>query len=138
MDGKKPGFSSIDQYIATFPDHIQTLLQSMRTTIHTTAPDAEEIISYQMPAFALKGNLVYFAALKHHIGFYPTSSGIQAFADELTRYKSTKGAVQFPIGEPLPLDLVSKIVAFRVAENLEKAAMKASKKSKKESATDDK
>jgi len=128
MDSHKVGFSSIDQYIATFPDHIQVLLQAMRATIKAAAPEAEEKISYGMPAFALNGNLVYFAALKNHIGLYPTSSGVQAFAAELSGYESSKGAIRFPITKPLPLDLVSKIVQFRVTENTQKAALKSTKR----------
>jgi uncharacterized protein YdhG (YjbR/CyaY superfamily) len=128
MKGKKVGYSSIDEYIATFPEEIQKILQELRATIKAAAPDVEEKISYQMPAFALKGNLVYFAALKNHIGFYPTPSGIEAFKDELSIYEGTKGAVRFPIDKPLPLKLIGKIVKFRAAENLQNAEMKASKK----------
>jgi uncharacterized protein YdhG (YjbR/CyaY superfamily) len=89
----------------------------LRTTIKSAAPGAEEKISYQMPTFALKGNLVHFAAHKKHIGFYPTPSGIQAFKEELSIYETSKGAIRFPIDKPLPLDLISKIVKFRVNEN---------------------
>ncbi len=110
----------MDEYIATFPAEIQEKLQEMRAAIRAAAPDAEEKISYQMPTFALKGNLVHFAAFKHHIGFYPAPRGIEAFKDELARYKGAKGSVQFPLDEPLPLDLVGRIVKFRVAENLGK------------------
>jgi uncharacterized protein YdhG (YjbR/CyaY superfamily) len=119
---------SIDEYIANFPPDIQERLARMRTTIRKAAPDAEEKISYQMPTFFLKGNLVHFAALKNHIGFYPTPSAIVAYEKELKRYISTKGAVQFPLNEPLPLDLVTKMVTFRVKENLQKAELKAKKK----------
>lgn len=129
MESKKAGFSSIDAYIATFPKEIQEKLEALRTTIRDAAPDAEEKISYQMPAFALNGNLVYFAAFKNHIGFYPTSSGIAAFKDEVSAYKGSKGAVQFPLNQPLPLDLVSRIVRFRVAENVAAAAAKPRKSS---------
>ena len=128
MKGEKVGFGSIDQYIATFPEETQKILQELRAAIKAAAPDAEEKISYQMPAFALKGNLVYFAALKNHIGFYPTPSGITAFKDELAQYESSKGAVKFPIDKPLPLKLIKKIVKFRVAENLKNAELKANKK----------
>jgi len=110
----------IDEYIRLFPDDIQALLQSLRQTIRETAPDAEETISYQMPAFKQNGMLVYFAAFKKHIGFYPTSSGIEAFREELSAYEGSKGTVRFPIDKPLPLDLVRDIVKFRVRENLEK------------------
>ena len=110
----------IDEYIRLFPDDIQALLQSLRQTIREAAPDAEETISYQMPAFKQNGMLVYFAAFKKHIGFYPTSSGIEAFKEELSAYEGSKGTVRFPIDKPLPLDLVRDIVKFRVRENLEK------------------
>jgi uncharacterized protein YdhG (YjbR/CyaY superfamily) len=129
MEHHKDGFRSIDEYIATFPEDIQVLLEAVRATIKASAPGAEERISYQMPAFALNGNLVYFAALKNHIGFYPTSSGIEAFKDELSMYENSKGSVKFPISQPLPKELISKIVQFRVTENLNKAAAKARKKS---------
>lgn len=119
-------FSTIDEYIATFPQETQALLEQMRATIRAAAPKAQEKISYQMPTFYLNGNLVHFAALKNHIGFYPTPSGIEAFRAETTMYKSTKGALQFPIDKPLPLKLVRKITKVRVAENLAKA--KAGKK----------
>lgn len=124
MDSKKAGFASIDEYIATFPEPIQHLLQQMRATIKAAAPEATEKISYQMPTFFLKGNLVHFAAAKNHIGFYPTPSGILAFKDEIAAYANSKGAVQFPVDKPLPLKLISKIVKFRVAENLKKAETK--------------
>jgi uncharacterized protein YdhG (YjbR/CyaY superfamily) len=119
---------SIDEYIAKFPADIQILLEQMRSTIRKAAPDASEKISYQMPTFFLKGNLVHFAALKNHIGFYPTPSAIVKYEKELKEYISTKGAVQFPLGKPLPLKLVTKMVEFRVEENLKKAALKAKKK----------
>lgn len=128
MDNRKSGFTSIDEYIATFPDSVQRILVEMRTAIKAAAPDAEEKISYQMPTFYLKGNLVHFAALKNHIGFYPTPSGIEAFKDETTAYKSTKGALQFPIDKPMPFELITKIVKFRVAENLKRAEEKTGKK----------
>lgn len=128
MESQKGSFSSIDEYIAAFPEDIQAILQALRATIHAAAPDAEERISYQMPAFALHGNLVYFAAFKNHIGFYPTSSGTAAFQQELSAYQGSKGAVRFPIGQPLPLDLITRIVQFRVAENLSRAEAKASKR----------
>ena len=130
MQSQNAGFQSIDEYIATFPAEIQAILEELRATIRAAAPDAEERISYQMPAFALHGNLVYFAAAKNHIGFYPTSSGIAAFEQELSAYEGSKGAVRFPIGQPLPLDLIRRIVEFRVADNLSRAAAKARKKSR--------
>jgi len=115
---------SIDEYIANFPKDVQTILQELRETIREAAPEAEEVISYQMPTFRLKGNLVHFAAYKNHIGFYPTPSGIENFKEELSAYEGAKGSVKFPIDEPLPLNTISKIVKFRVKENLEKAAAK--------------
>lgn len=124
MEVVKAGFRTIDDYIAAFPEHIQALLQTVRATIRAAAPDAEERISYQMPTFALKGNLVHFAAWKDHIGLYPAPSGIAAFAEDLARYRGAKGSVRLPIDEPLPLDLITRIVQFRVAENLAKAAAK--------------
>ena len=126
MESSKVGFNSIDEYLATFPEGTQKILKELRATIKAAAPEAEEKISYQMPTFALKGNLVHFAAYKNHIGFYPTPSGIEAFKQELSMYEGAKGSVKFPIEKPLPLELISKIVAFRVAENLKKAESKAS------------
>jgi uncharacterized protein YdhG (YjbR/CyaY superfamily) len=128
MDNKKSGFTSIDEYITTFPEDVQATLQELRATIKAAAPDATEKISYQMPTFYLKGNLVHFAAFKNHIGFYPVPSAIEAFQDELSVYKRSKGAVQFPLDQPMPLDLISRLVKFRVEENLKKAEMKAKKK----------
>jgi len=128
MENNKVGFTSIDEYIATFPEDIQKILEELRATIKAAAPEATEKISYQMPTFYLKGNLVHFAAYKHHIGFYPAPRGIEAFKDELARYEGSKGAIRFPIGEPLPLDLISRIVKFRVADNLKNAEVKANKK----------
>lgn len=113
-------FQSIDDYIATFPEDIQPILKTLRATIKAAAPEATEKFSYQLPTFFLNGNLVHFAAFKNHIGFYPTPSGIEAFKEELSVYKGAKGSVQFPIDEPLPLELVSRIVQFRVAENVAK------------------
>ena len=124
MDRNKTSFSTIDEYIATFPQDVQKILQGLRKAIKAAAPDAEERISYQMPAFSLNGNLVYFAAYKNHIGFYPTASGIEAFKKDLAEYKSAKGSVQFPINKPLPLPLIAKIVKFRVAENARKGKRK--------------
>lgn len=119
---------TIDAYIATFPPEIQEILQTIRQIVREEAPDATEAIKYQMPTFVLKGNLVHFAAFKHHIGFYPVPSGIEAFKEELAGYIGGKGSVQFPLDQPIPFDLLRRIVAFRVAENLEKAAMKRRKR----------
>ncbi len=128
MEGNKNGFNSIDEYIATFPEEIQKILEELRATIKSAAPDAEEKISYQMPTFALKGNLVHFAAYKNHIGFYPAPRGIEEFKQELSIYEGAKGTVRFPIDKPLPLELISRIVKFRVAENLKNAEIKSNKK----------
>ena len=128
MDSQKRAFNSIDEYIATFPPDMRARLEAMRAAIRAAAPDAVERISYQMPTFAQDGNLVHFAALKDGIGFYPTSSGIVAFQDELARYNGSKGAVRFPNGEPLPLELITRIVRHRVAENLTRAAARAQAK----------
>jgi uncharacterized protein YdhG (YjbR/CyaY superfamily) len=110
----KTRYKTIDEYIANFPENIQEILNKMRQVIKESAPEAEEAISYGMPTFKLHGNLVHFAAYKNHIGFYPTPSGIEAFKNEISNYKSSKGAVQFPLNKPIPYDLVKKIVAFRV------------------------
>lgn len=112
--------ANIDDYIATFPQEVQVTLEILRQTIRKAAPDATEKISYQMPTFYLNGNLVHFAAFKKHIGFYPAPSGISEFQDELVKYKTSKGAIQFPIDTALPHTLVKKIVQFRVKENLAK------------------
>jgi len=106
----------IDQYISCFPEEVQEKLCLMRETVRNAAPEAVEVISYGMPAFKMKRILVYFAAFTKHIGFYPTSSGITAFEKELAAYKHAKGSVQFPLNEPLPLELISAIVQFRVEE----------------------
>ena len=121
-------FTTIDEYIATFPKETQKILKDIRATIKAAAPDAEEKISYQMPTFFLKGNLIHFAAYKNHIGIYPTPNGIESFKKELSKYKGAKGSVRLPIDEPMPLKLISRIVKFRVAENLKKAKAKGKSK----------
>jgi uncharacterized protein YdhG (YjbR/CyaY superfamily) len=128
MAGNSAKVTSVDEYIAASPEKIRPILEELRATITAAAPDAEEKISYQMPTFAFKGNLVHFAAHENHIGFYPTPSGIEAFKDELSGYKSAKGSVQFPLDKPLPLELISQIVVFRVKENLKKSALQSKKK----------
>lgn len=120
MDNKI-SFATIDEYIAQFPPDIREKLKIIRAVIKEAAPDATEKISYQMPTFYLNGNLVHFAAYKHHIGFYPVPSGIEAFKEELSQYKGAKGSVQFPLDKPLPCELIRRIVEFRVAENTKKA-----------------
>ncbi|MCU0850513.1 MAG: DUF1801 domain-containing protein [Candidatus Thermoplasmatota archaeon] len=125
MQGKTP--ETIDAYIIGFPIEVQQRLQRLRQVILEAAPNAEETIRYQMPTFRLAGkNLVHFAAFQHHIGFYPIPSGIAAFKKELSPYKQGKGSVQFPLDEPVPYELVKKIVAFRVKETMQ--AIKGKKK----------
>lgn len=114
----------IDNYIASFPKGIQIILEQVRTTIRKAAPDAEQVISYGIPAFKLNGLLVWFAAHSNHVGFYPRASAIEAFKKELSLYKGAKGSVQFPLDKPLPLELITKIVKFRITENLQKAQTK--------------
>jgi uncharacterized protein YdhG (YjbR/CyaY superfamily) len=114
-------FKNIDEYISIQTPEVQVLLEQMRTTIKKAAPKAEEVISYNMPAFKYHGMLVYFAAYKNHIGFYATPTGHSEFKKELSVYKQGKGSVQFPLNKPLPLDLITDIVNFRIKENLKKA-----------------
>lgn len=113
-------YTTIDEYISSFPKNIQKMLGDVRSVIRKVAPDSVEAISYGIPTFKLNGNLVHFAAFKNHIGFYPTPNGIEEFEKELSVYKQGKGSVQFPVDKPLPLDLISKIVKYRVKKNSEK------------------
>lgn len=131
MDSSKSGFNAIDAYIAQFPDEVQERLRALRKIISDAAPGAEERISYQMPTFVLHGNLVHFAAFKHHIGLYPTPSGVEAFIPELSAYRSGKGSIQFPMDEPLPAELIGRIVKFRVAENTKRADERLKNKARK-------
>lgn len=124
METTQAAPKNIDEYIAGFPSEIQEILEKVRRTIRDAAPEAEEAIKYQMPTFTLKGNLVHFAAFKNHIGFYPAPRGIEEFKEELSVYKGAKGSVQFPLGKPIPYDLISRIVKFRVQDNLNKAGAK--------------
>jgi uncharacterized protein YdhG (YjbR/CyaY superfamily) len=117
MDKAVVEYTTIDEYIAQFTDEIQEVLNELRTVIKKAAPDALEKISYQMPTFWQAGNLVHFAVHKHHLGFYPTPSAIEKFSVELSGYQHSKGAIQFPLDRPIPYDLVSRMVAFRVQEN---------------------
>ena len=128
MGPDQPAPQTIDEYIAGFPTEIQDRLQQIRQTIREAAPEAQEAIKYQMPTFTLNGNLVHFAAFKTHIGFYPAPTGIEEFQAELSAYKGAKGSVQFPLDKPIPYDLISRIVRFRVDENLARAQTKARKK----------
>lgn len=118
----------IDSFIATFPEETQKLLQQVREAIKKAAPEAEETINYGIPTFKLNGNLVHFSGYKNHIGFYPGGAGIKAFEKEISVYKSAKGSVQFPIDQPMPLDLISIITKFRVIQNLDKAKKTGNKK----------
>lgn len=122
---------SIDEYISGFAPELQEILDKLRKVIKEAVPEAEEKMSWQMPTFALHGNLVHFAVCKNHIGFYPTPSGINAFENELAEYKKTKGAIHFPIKNPLPYELVGKIAKFRAAENKQRAEEKLQKIKKK-------
>jgi len=130
MQQTKPP-QTIDDYISGFNPDIQERLRILRTTIKKAAPAAEEKVSYGMPAFTLKGMLVYFAAHTKHIGFYPFTTAIATFREELSAFKTAKGTVQFPNDNPLPLELISEIIRFRVEENLYKAEIKVAKKKKK-------
>jgi uncharacterized protein YdhG (YjbR/CyaY superfamily) len=118
----KPGtkFKSVDEYLSVFPASTKAVLHEMRNTIKKAAPQAEEVISYNMPAYKLNGILVYFAGYENHIGFYPTASGTEAFKQEFSVYKNSKGAVQFPIDKPLPLALIIKVVKFRINQTQQK------------------
>ncbi|MGI0091373.1 MAG: iron chaperone [Nitrososphaerales archaeon] len=117
MDARRQA-ETIDEYISMSPENVQKILKRLRQTIRETAPEAQEAISYRIPTFKLNGNLVHFAAFKDHIGFFPTSSGIDAFKKQLSQYKTSTGTVQFPIDKPIPYFLVRKIVKYRVRENL--------------------
>lgn len=128
MPMQSPVADSVDSYIAGFPVPTQKLLKQLRKTIKAAAPKAEEGISYMMPAYKLAGPLVYFGGYKNHIGFYPGTAGIEAFFKEVKEFNFSKGTIQFPLDKPLPLELVTKIVKFRVRQNEEKAALKKKKK----------
>lgn len=129
MRAEKNAPKDIDEYIAGFPNDVQGILEKIRMAIRKAAPDAEEIISYQIPAFTLKGQLIYFAAFKNHIGFYPpVTGGDEKFKIEKSVYEGPKGNLKFPLDKPIPYALISKIVKIRVKENLERAAAKAKKR----------
>ncbi|OLC31933.1 MAG: hypothetical protein AUH31_01635 [Armatimonadetes bacterium 13_1_40CM_64_14] len=118
MEPRKKAPKNIDDYIEDFPKNIQRLLRKMRSAIRKAAPQAQETISYRIPTFTLRGYLVHFAAFKHHVSFFPTSSPMRAFKRELSSYRVSRGTIQFPLERPLPLTLVRRIVKFRVRENL--------------------
>lgn len=119
---------NMDEYIAGFPSDVQAILEKIRMTIRKAAPAAEETIKYQIPTFTLEGNLIHFAAYKKHIGVYPAPTGIEKFKKELSIYGSGKGTLKFPLDNPIPFDLISKIVKFRVKETLKRAEAKGKKK----------
>jgi uncharacterized protein YdhG (YjbR/CyaY superfamily) len=121
---EKTTAANVDEYINAQPANVRTKLKQIRQTIKIAAPEAEEVISYNMPAYKYNGMLVFFAAFKNHIGFYPAPRGIEAFKKELSAYKGAKGSVQFPLDKPIPLGLISKIVKFRMKENKKKALVK--------------
>jgi uncharacterized protein YdhG (YjbR/CyaY superfamily) len=124
MQTDKTAPKNIDEYIAGFPSDVQRILEKIRNNIKKAAPEAQEKISYQMPTFYLNGNLVHFAAFKNHIGFYPTPSGTEKFQKEISKYRAGKGSIQFPLDKPIPYDLITKIVEFRVKENQAKSKKK--------------
>ena len=129
MESNKVSYSSIDEYIAAFPKETQKLLEELRSAIKASAPEVEEKISYQMPTFDLDGrHLVFFSALKHHIGLYPIPAGNEAFEKSISKYKSAKSSLNFPIDQPLPLKLISKFVKLRVTENRKTAERKPGRK----------
>jgi uncharacterized protein YdhG (YjbR/CyaY superfamily) len=119
---------NIDEYIAAFPPEVQSILERIRSTIRQAAPKAEEKISYKMPAFALDGDLIYFAAFKKHIGVYPPVRGDEKLSKEISRYRGEKGNLKFPLDEPIPYALISRLVKFRVKEHLKRVASKRHKK----------
>jgi uncharacterized protein YdhG (YjbR/CyaY superfamily) len=119
MEPKKK-IKTVDEYIASFPKNVQSILQELRQVIRETAPEAEEVISYNMPAFKQNGILFWYAAFKNHIGFFPKMAVIEAFKKELSSYEVSKGTIRFPLDKPIPFDLVRKIVEFRVKENSSK------------------
>lgn len=120
-------YTTIDEYISKFPPEIQEKMEALRKVIKEAAPEAIEKISWQMPTFYLHGNLVHFAGHKNHMGLYPGENGVAAFTDELSGYRCSKGAIQFPYDKPMPYELITRIVTFRVSENMEQAQAKKKK-----------
>lgn len=128
MTAKRTAAKDIDEYVAGFPKDVQAILQKIRTTIRKAAPDAEETVSYQIPTFTLKGHyLIYFAAYQKHVSLYPAPRGVKDFKQELSAYKGGKGTVRFPLDKPVPFGLISRIVKYRVEENLDRAKTKGKK-----------
>jgi len=128
MDMISRKFRTVDEYLSTFPESTRNKLQTLREVIKRAAPGAEEVISYNMPAFKQHGVLVYYAGYKGHIGFYPTGSGIAAFKNELSAYEGSKGAVKFPLDGTIPAALIGRIVKFRIKEDQERAKLRTAKK----------
>ncbi len=124
MSPNQPAPKNIDEYISGFPADVRVILQKIRATIRSAAPDAVETIKYKMPTFMLNGNLVFFAAFKNHIGFYPPVTGAKELGKQLSVYEGPKGSLKFPMDEPIPYDLIRKIVVVRARENLERAQAK--------------
>ena len=116
----KPNPNTVDEYISQFPEDVRQILQRIRSIVKESAPQAEERIGYQMPGYYLNGPLVYFAAFKHHVGFYPTAADLEPFEAELSAYKRSKGTIQFPLDKPIPYDIIARIVQYRVAQNQKK------------------
>lgn len=133
METNPTGPQEVDAYVAHFPEDVQAMLTQVRATIREAAPEATEAMKYGLPTFVLHGNLVHFGAFQHHIGFYPAPSGLEEFKAELSTYPGSKGSVQFPFGQPIPFDLIRRIVLFRMQANLEKAAAKSKKRNKRRS-----
>ncbi len=129
METNKTTPKDIDEYIAGFPEDIQELLAKVRATIREAAPEAQETIKYGMPTFTLKGNLVSFAGYKRHIGLYPVPAGSDAFNRQMAAYKAEKSSARFPFDKPIPYELIDELVRYRVNENLERAAIKATRSS---------
>lgn len=128
MKSNTKSYSSMDEYISKFPAEIRKKLEEIRATIRAAAPEAVEKISYQMPTFYLHGNLVHFAAFTHHISLFPAPNGVKAFEKELANYETSKGTIKFPLDKPIPLELISRITQYRVAENQQKAQAKSARK----------
>lgn len=128
METTSKKFATVDEYVSGTPEPGKTKLKELRSLIRKIVPEASEVISYSMPAFRMYGVLVWYAAYKNHIGFYPSSSGIEAFRTELSAYKWAKGSVQFPMNEPLPVKLITRMVTFRKKEDLQKQESKAAGK----------
>jgi uncharacterized protein YdhG (YjbR/CyaY superfamily) len=128
MKTEQTAIKTIDEYIAGFPPEVQVILEKIRLTIRKAAPNASETIKYRMPTFTQKGNLVYFAAFKKHIGFYRVPTGIESFEKELSAYETGRGSVKFPFDKPIPYDLIRRIVKFRVKDNMARAETKAKKR----------